>query len=360
MDFSENEDLKAVRELAREILEAQLPTERIRDIGASSDGLDRDCWAALARANLLGAALPEAVGGSGLGLPALAVLLEEVGRTVAPVPALATLALGAAAIDAFGSDAQVQQWLPGVVDGSVLLSATTAAGTEVRAERNGTAWRLMGQAPLVPAARHSGALVTPAMVEGDGLRLFLVNVDTAGVTCEPVIAMDGQPRDHVTFTGVAAEPLGSVDSPDAAIAPDWLDRRATLASCALQLGVCARALEITAGYVREREQFGRPVGSFQAVHTRAADAYIDLQSVRLTYWRALHVEAHGGGDAQELIGLAKYWASEAGTRITASAQHLHGGIGVDVEYPIHRYTLWSRQLAMQMGSAPEQLARLRL
>jgi alkylation response protein AidB-like acyl-CoA dehydrogenase len=114
---------------------------------------------------------------------------------------------------------------------------------------------------------------------------------------------------------------------------------------------------MTARYTSERKQFDRPIGSFQAVHTRAGDAYVDLQCQKLTYWRALHVLEHGD-PVGDVLAIAKYWASLGSARITYAAQHLHGGIGVDTDYPLHRYYLWATQLGIQLGSASQQLARM--
>ena len=138
---------------------------------------------------------------------------------------------------------------------------------------------------------------------------------------------------------------------------EWLLDRALLGVCALELGVAERALRITAQYTTERRQFDRPIGSFQAVQQRAADAWIDVEAIRLTAWQAAWRLAQGLPAREELL-VAKFWAAEAGHRITYAAQHLHGGIGVDVDYPIHRYYLWSKALELTLGSGARQLARL--
>ena len=133
--------------------------------------------------------------------------------------------------------------------------------------------------------------------------------------------------------------------------------QATIATCAVQVGVSERALEITSAYVRERMQFGVPIGSFQAVQHRLADAYIDVESMRWVMWRAAW-KLSRNEDATREVAVAKFWAAEAGARVAASAQHLHGGIGVDVDYPIHRYFLWSKALELSFGNATEQLVAL--
>ncbi|HET9062546.1 MAG TPA: acyl-CoA dehydrogenase, partial [Candidatus Binatia bacterium] len=150
--------------------------------------------------------------------------------------------------------------------------------------------------------------------------------------------------------------LGGGAMPNAR-ALDRIRAQATIATCATQVGVSERALELTSSYVRERIQFGVPIGSFQAVQHRLADAYIDVQSMRWVMWRAAW-KLSRNEDATREVAVAKFWASEAGARVAASAQHLHGGMGVDVDYPIHRYFLWSKALELSFGNATQQLVTL--
>jgi alkylation response protein AidB-like acyl-CoA dehydrogenase len=206
----------------------------------------------------------------------------------------------------------------------------------------------------VHAAHLAQCILVPAQLDGRDA-LFLVDPKAAGVSLERAETTDEQIRPHLALTKAQAEPLGDVARGPEALA--FTRDRSLLGLCAMQVGVAERALEITARYVTERKQFDRPVGSFQAVHTRAADAYVDLQAMRLTTWRALHLIEHGE-DATDELAIAKFWASEGGARITYAAQHLHGGIGVDVDYPVHRYYLWARQIGIHLGTGTAQLARL--
>jgi alkylation response protein AidB-like acyl-CoA dehydrogenase len=156
---------------------------------------------------------------------------------------------------------------------------------------------------------------------------------------------------------VAASELLGGDPRSGARMLRWLHDRATVAVCATQVGVCERAIEITAGYARERVQFGVPIGSFQAVQHRMADCLIDLESMRWTAWRAISRLARGL-PAEREAAVAKFWAAEGGSRIASASQHLHGGMGVDLDYPIHRYFLWSKSLELELGAATAQLVRL--
>jgi hypothetical protein len=360
MDFSLSEDQQALRELARKIFEGEAGHERLKQVEAGDERVDRALWAALAKAQLLGVALPEAHGGSGLGLTELCLVLEEAGRAVAPLPAHATLVLGALPLAAFGSPAQQRAWLPGVAAGDVLLSAALPEGeaTPVAARRDGAGFRLAGACPFVPAAHVAARVLVPARTGEGAVGVFLVDPAAPGARVERVEWVNRQIHGTLHLDGVAVAAADALGAPDAG-APllAWLRDRAVLALCALQLGVASRALEMTAAYTSERRQFDRPIGSFQAVHQRAADAYVDLQAMRLTFWRALHL-LERGRDATEELAVARYWAAQGGARVTYAAQHLHGGIGVDVDYPLHRYFLWAAHLGMHLGGPHAQLAAL--
>ena len=360
MDFSLSEDQQALRDLARKMLEEIATHDRLKEVKATPERIDRALWRELAKANLLGAAIEEKFGGNGTGLTELAIVLEEIGRAVAPVPIYPTLVLGALPISAFGSDALRSKWLPRVATGDALLAHAIVDDRPVdvvSARRDGDSFVLDGTRSLVQAAHVADAILVPARTEA-GNTLFLVDARAAGVKLERVETTDEHFRPHYHASGVrvsAADVVGAVGQGDEILA--WLSQRATLALCAMQVGVAERALQITARYVTERKQFDRPVGSFQAVHTRAGDAYVDVQAMRLTMQRALHLLENGEDAAENLI-IAKYWAAEGGARVTYAAQHLHGGIGVDIDYPIHRYYLWARQIGLHLGSGSEQLALL--
>ncbi len=360
MDFSYSEDEQALRELARKILDDYITQERLREVEASEDRIDRKAWSALAEANLLGVALTEEYGGSEMGLPALAILLEENGRAVAPVPVYSTLVLGALPIAEFGSEEQKQRLLPGVVDGDIILCASLVetGDSETLARHDGTGWRLEGIRPFVPVAGIAHRVLVPARRESGELGLFLVDPRTEGVALEAQETTNRELQCEMRLSSVRVpenDLLGAPDRGEEMLR--WTLDRAFLAQCAMQLGVADRALRITARYTAERKQFGRPVGSFQAVHTRAADAFIDLEAMRLTLQRALHVLMQGE-PAAEILAIAKYFACEGGARVTYAAQHLHGGIGVDLDYSLHRYYLWARQIGIRLGSGTRQLAKL--
>src|SRR5881628_2296067 len=344
MDFALTPEEEALRELARRILADHVTPERLALVEARDDWFDRAAWEALAQAQLLGTAIPEDSGGSGLGFLELCLVLEEVGRAVAPVPAWPTLVLGALPLARFGTSAQRAAFLPGVASGEVVLGAALVEPDAddprepaTAARRDGARWRLDGTKTCVPAAHLAARVLVPARIAAGEPALFLVDPRGAGVRVERQTATNREPLGHLALA--------------------CLVERATVGLCALQVGVTDRALRMTAAYTAGREQFGRPIASFQAVQQRAADAYIDTEAIRLTTWQAAWRLA-ADRPARTEVAIAKFWASEAAHRVVYAAQHLHGGIGVDVDYPLHRYYLWSKQIELTLGSGKRQLARL--
>lgn len=364
MDFSYTDEQNELRELARKILGDLATNDRLKDVESSTPVFDRQLWQELGRANLLGIAVPEAHGGSAFGYLELCLLLQEIGRAVAPVPVFATTLLGALPIARFGSEAQQAAWLPKVATGETILSgalvelgAAAPEDVSTRAERSGDGFALTGEKTLVPAGSLAERIVVPARTD-EGIGLFLVDPKASGVTLEEQTTSDRQPHAHVTLDGAAGEALGPADRDATSLR--WLVDRATIGLCAVQLGVGERALELTAEYARERVQFDRPIGSFQAVHQRAGDAFINMEAIRLSTLEAANflAEEREGAAIDNAISVAKYWASEGGQFTAYACQHLHGGIGIDVDYPLHRYFIWSSQIEHSLGCARDQLQRL--
>jgi 3-oxocholest-4-en-26-oyl-CoA dehydrogenase beta subunit len=273
--------------------------------------------------------------------------------------------LGALPIAEFGTDAQRTAWLPGVAAGTTILTAGLIEDAHddpltprTTARRDGDRWTLDGVKTCVPAGEQAARIVVPASPGKGSAGLFLVDPKAPGVTVERQILTNAEPHAKVTLRGVrvgAGDVLGDPTAGTAMV--EWLFERATAAYCAVQVGVCDRALRMTAAYTTERKQFDRAIATFQAVQQRAADAFIDVEIIRMATWEAIYRLANGI-PATEMVRIAKYWASEGGQRVAVAAQHLHGGIGVDVDYPLHRYFIWAKHVELILGSAPVQLAKL--
>ena len=368
MDFALSEEQQAIAELAGQILTDKLPPERLREVEAEQPDrwLVDDVWHELAKADLLGICLPEAVGGGGYGFLEACLLLEAVGRAAAPLPVLATLVLGALPVAAFGSAALQQSLLPGVIDGSTILTAalqedgdySSPAVPATSARADGDAWVLDGEKTYVPAAHLAARILVPARTGDAATTVFLVDPTADGVTLESSAAITGEPLATVRLSDVRVgrdDVLGDVDGGAAIVR--WITDRAIAALCSTQVGVCDGALRITAAYVSEREQFGSKIGTFQAVAQRIANAYIDTEAIRLTALQAAW-RLSAGLEADDELHIAKYWAADGGHRVVHAAQHLHGGIGLDIDYPVHRYFRWTKAMELTLGHATTHLRGL--
>jgi acyl-CoA dehydrogenase len=346
--FSQNE----LANLVREILTGR---------GAAWDGasLDPALWRELGKAGVLSAALPESLGGSGLGLLDQCSVLVELGRAIAPAPYLPSIVLGASAIAAFGSPGQQRRWAEPAGRGELVLTAAlTADPVDTVAEAAGTGWLVSGVKTLVPAAVEADALLVPA-----GAHVFIVERSDPGVRVEGQELTAGVTAGRVTLDGVRLGADRELRALEGAEVADWLLARGTVGLCALQLGVTERALELTAEYARSRVQFGRPIGSFQAVAQRLADAWIDVEAIRLTMWQAAWrlaaEQAEPGRQYRDTsVATAKFWAADAGHRVAHTAVHVHGGVGIDVSYPLHHYFAAAKENEFALGGATAQLLRL--
>jgi len=323
---------------------------------------ERDApWGDLAAAGVLAAGLPPALGGAGLGLLEQCSVLIELGRVASEVPYLGSIVLGAGALASYGTAAQQEQWAAPAGRGSVVLTAALAEPDgddprrpSARAERTDGRWVLSGVKTAVDAAPEADLFLVPC-ASPDGVLVFLVTPSDAGVRVEPQRLTDFAPAGRVLLSRVALDDDRVLGGAEVA---DWLVARATVGLCAVQSGVIERALELTAEYAKSRVAFGRPIGSFQAVTQRLADTYLDVEAVRLTMWQAAWLLASGESGADVAVATAKFWAAEAGHRVAHTAVHVHGGIGIDVTYPVHRYFVAAKQHEFALGGATVQLLRI--
>ncbi|MCU1396848.1 MAG: acd [Ilumatobacteraceae bacterium] len=346
MDFTLSAEQDDLRELTNKILTERVTNDSQKAAEATESGLDRGLWKMLADSGIVGIALPESVGGGGLGLLEAAVVLEEVGRATAPVPALAVFVAGAA-IAKYASAADQATWLAGVADGDAIVTvAFQEAGGDVHAPSvAATDGTLNGEKVCVPAGTVAAYFVVSA---ADGL--YVVAADAHGVTVQHQGTTSGITEAMVTFAGAPATKLADADG------LAWLLDVATAADCMIMSGVCQRALALTAEYTKQRIQFDRQIASFQAVSQRAGDSFVNTEGVKLTAWQAMW-RLSEGKPAAEQVATAKFWASEQGSQVLYAAQHLHGGVGVDRDYPLHRCFLWGKQLELSLGSTMPTLLR---
>jgi alkylation response protein AidB-like acyl-CoA dehydrogenase len=366
MDFNFSEDQNAIRELAYQIFTDRASDEFLLEFSRTDATYDGQLWTTLAEQGLLGIAIPESAGGTGLGLTELCRVLEEQGRRVAPVPLFASLVLGGLPIAEFGSEEQQQRYLAPLATGNAKFSAAiadvgmnAAMATTVSVTKVGDTWELTGEKAVVPDGAVADFILVPAEDEAGKQSIFVVDTRAPGVAVQPVtIGLSGERAAHLTLDGAL---LGSDallgDAGQGEEILEWLEQRANIGHCALQVGVTEEAMTRTAAFLGERKQFGVQLGTFQALAMRMADSYIDVEGIRSTYWLALW-RLSAGLDARAEVRAAKWWACDAAHRVVSTAQHLHGGIGADVEYPIHRFFLMAKQISFSLGNASKQLEKL--
>lgn len=375
MDFSLDENQQAAADLAEQILSSRIVTEELREREEAGGWHDAETYAELAKAGLAGIALGEDVGGGGLQLLELAQVLEAMGRHVAPLP-LWSCSLAALAIDRFGSDEQRQRELPAVADGSQLLTVGIqewhndnylAPETLASPSDNTAGWQLTGTKIVVEYAEEASKILVTASTQG-GVGLFLVDLSDNGISLTAGSSINMQPVHEVTFTNVPSELVGTIQPANNSSSVVWLNRHGVALLCVIQAGVVDKALKMTAEYTSTREQFGRPIATFQAVTQRLADQFMHVSGVRLTAANALYQLAQANsagyndddnGEALDAaLHTAKWFASHCAHEIAHATQHVHGGMGVDRDYPLHRYTLWNKHIETSLGAGTQQLRSL--
>ena len=349
MDFSLTDDQKSLRDLARQIITDAVTPEHLQQLEKQGWSVfDRPLWQKLATAGVTGIAVPEDQGGGGLGFLELSLVFEEVGRAVAPVPAVPTLVTAYV----LGKHKVATDVLAGAAEGSTIL--TTAFEGEVLASRDGDDYVLSGETPFVPYGAEADVVVVPATF-GEGPIVALVRRGAAALSVTELETTNREPQALLALDGVRVAASDVVTNAGDLVSD--LRQHMTSALCSVVAGVCQTALDMTAKHTATREQFGKPIASFQAVGQRAADAYIDTEMVRLTALQAAWRLSEGWPAAEE-VAVAKFWAGDGGMRALHACQHLHGGLGVDLDYPLHRYFLWGKQIEHELGTPTRQLLAL--
>jgi alkylation response protein AidB-like acyl-CoA dehydrogenase len=354
MDFSTTEASNDLGGLARTITESVCTPERHRELDGLEQRFDRDLWAKLIEADILSTAAPESLGGGGFGVLEQVAVLVALGRQLAAVPYLESVILGAGALAKFGSESLQQEWATPAINGekiiAVALDGEMGEGP-VQATASSDGFRLTGSRTQVSYGPVADAFLVPAETDS-GTKVFLIAKDDAGVTVTALDTTGHGSVAHLELQGVEANRIVGGDDVLA-----WLNTHGTLGRSAYQLGVLERALELTSQYAREREQFDRPIGSFQAVSSRLADGYIDIKGLRLTLTQAAwRLSEDLPADVD--VSTAAFWAADAGHRVAHTTIHVHGGVGVDTDHPVHRYFLAAKQTEFAVGSATGQLLRI--
>jgi len=365
MDFNLSPEQELLKKEVRHFLETECPKKKVREIEASDLGYSPEIWKKMAELGWLGLVLPEEYGGVDGTLLDLAVFFEEVGAAVFPSPLFSTLLFGVLPVLEAGSAEQKTEILPRVSSGDMILTmALTEPEADYRPEFLATAARpegggfsINGTKLFVQNAHVAGYMLVVARTgdvgsDGKGITVFLVRRDTAGVAIEPLITGSNSRQSEVTFKDVrvpAGDVLGTVGEGWRVV--DSTLAKATAIQCVETVGVMQKALSMTAEYTSTRIQFGKPIGSFQAVQHRLADMFLDVEGARWTSYQAVSCLSKGLPASRE-VAIAKAWTSDACQRVAYAAQHLHGGIGMDLDYDLHFYFRWAKAMELNLGTAP--------
>lgn len=348
MDFDLSEDQRALQDAAARFLDEQCPTTRVRAAMASDEAYDRDLWLAMIDLGWPAMAVPEDQGGLGLGSVELAVLLEQTGAHVAPTPFLQEVLVLDALVGAAARGVEDAGWLDPVLQGDTVVAV---AWQPLHAERDGARWLLSGRTGPALFAPIADVLVVPGR-EADGTeRLFAVSLTSRAIAPEPAMDQTRQ-LGWVELEATAALHLGGSEAADA-----FFDLGA-LAHAAELLGAASRVLDLTVEYAKERVQFGRPIGSFQAVKHHLADARLAFEFARPLVYRAAWSLATHDAERGHHVAMAKAQASDAALLAGRVALQCHGAIGYTTEYDLHLFMKRAWALAASWGDAAWHRASL--
>jgi acyl-CoA dehydrogenase len=372
-----SEDQELLAKTAADFVAERSPISRVRALRDAADplGFSRELWREMAGLGWVGIPFPEAFGGAGLGLADLAVVLEALGRHLAPEPFLGTVLLAGQALLRGGSEAQQREWLPRLVAGEAILAlAHQEAGSRhdlrrvtTRAEAVDGGFRLRGEKTQVLDAPAADAILVAARTAGAerdarGIGLFLVPRGARGLEVVRQSRLDGRSAGLVRLDGVEVPASAALGDPGAA--GDLLEAvvdGAAAGLCAEMLGGTARALEMTLEHLKGRRQFGVAIGSFQALQHRAVDCFIDVELSRSCAWAACRALDAGQPDARALVSLAKARCSDAFLHVAGEAVQMFGGVGMTDEYDIGFYLKRARAAEQSFGDAAfhrDRFARL--
>ncbi len=364
-----NDEQAMLRDTARDYVARHAPVSHMRGLRDANDatGFSRDLWKQFAEMGFSGILIGEDQGGLGLGHVEAGIVLEEIGRNLSPSPFLTT---AVAAVEALKGTPHAAKWFPGILSGETIaaLAIDEAAkhrdAIALKAERSGNGFRLTGQKRFVTHGHVADLLIVVARTAGsandrDGITLFAVDKNTAGLTVAPERLADASLAAHLAFDGVEVDSDAVIGEVDAGRDPlARLLRAGRTGASAELLGVGGGAMDMTIGYLKERKQFGVPIGSFQALQHRAAHLYAEMEVARATVLKAQQLLDAGDPAADAAVSVAKAMAGLATTLAVQEGVQMHGGIGMTDEYDIGFYMKRARVLAEMFGDANFHADRL--
>jgi acyl-CoA dehydrogenase len=355
------EDQELIAKTARDFAEEQSQVSRMRALRDSGDpaGFSRELWKQMAELGWVGIPFPESVGGAGMGFAELVVVLEALGRNLAPEPFLSSVLLGGQAVLLAGDERQQEEWLTPLANGEKLLalgyqeakSRYHVNRIETRAEKDGSGFRLHGEKVHVLDGHAADAIVVSALTDG-GVSLFLVPADAAGLSRTRQIRMDSRGAATVTLDGVSVGPEALLgEAGQAAAVVEQVVDRATVGLCAEMLGGMSQAFDLTLAYLKEREQFGVRIGSFQALKHRAAKLFIEIELSRSTVMAASRAIDEEDPELPKLVSLAKARCSDTYVLAGNEGVQMFGGVGMTDEYDIGFYLKRARAAELTFGDS---------
>jgi alkylation response protein AidB-like acyl-CoA dehydrogenase len=358
VNFSFSDDQILLKNSVRAALDDQCTPAHVRSMADDAKGYGAELWGEMAKLGWLGLPFPEDQGGAGLGFVELALVLEEMGRAAYPGPFFATVVLGGLGLMLGGSAAQKDKWLAAIASGKARATAALVeeqldwdpASTAATADKSGGGWALSGLKRFVPWAETADVVLVPAR-SPEGLSLFLVDPRAAGVTLKPMVGIDLTTRwSEMRLDKVAVGADAILGRPGAA-GPvlESLLRRAAVMSSAEMLGAARRCLDMSVEYAKVREQFGQPIGSYQAIRHRCAEMLLEAENAHAAVYYAAWALSAGADDAAIASSVCKSYVNEAARKVCGDAIQVHGGIGFTWEYDLHLYMKRAKALEPLYG-----------
>jgi alkylation response protein AidB-like acyl-CoA dehydrogenase len=356
MDLGFTETQELLKNAARDFLETECPEQLVRDMEEDERGYSPELWSKMAEQGWQGLLIPEEHGGAGFDFLDFCVLIEEFGRALVPGPFMSSVLGGAVPILEAGSDAQKAQYLPGIASGDLIFTLAQTEpsarfdeeGIQAQATVSGNDVTITGTKLFVPDANVADYMVVAAR-SGAGVTLAIVATDQPGVTVNQLLTIARDKQCEVVLDGATGELLGSDGGGWATLQP--VMQRYAVAECAYMVGLSQMDFEISVDYAKERVQFGRPIGSFQAIQHKCADMVTDVDGSRFIMYKAAWSLNTNQDDQQMAVNMAKAWTSEATRRVVAHGQQIHGGIGFTKDYKIQLYYRRQKRAELAYGDS---------
>ena len=368
MNFDFDEDQEELRQTVRRFLEHSCAEADVRRLMATDLGYDEAVWAQMAgQLGLHGLAIPEEYGGAGFGFVELGIVLEEMGRVLLGAPFFASAVMAAELLMAAGDEQARKDYLPAIASGETIATVALTesdgqwqeSSITLRAVQSGGTWRLSGAKTFVPDGFSAGLILVVARTD-DGIGVFAVDGDADGLVRELLPTMDQTRKQaRLDFDSVPARPIGDAD--DAWPAVSRMLEVAAVGLAAEQVGGAQRALEMAVEYAKLREQFGRPIGSFQAIKHKCASMLVAVESMKSAAYYGLWAVSSGDRELPVVSSIAKVCCSDGYTMVAAENIQIHGGIGFTWEHPAHLYFKRARSSRILLGAPDyhrEIIARL--